>query len=498
MAFSLFSKKRKPADPSSIGGPRTRGESIFNVRMPNMPVPGPSSTTQTGGPQTGPEVLARQRKLQAEMNAKIDAIESEMAGEFAPPMARDMPRKATPVPKGVTLPPTVRQEPATIIIGEQVDMGRGGPPTLPPLEIGTDIAMGSSTEIDVIEAVGLAPIVEEAAIFFANGQRPDCERALKDAIATDSSNRDAWLLLFELLQQTGQPREFEALAVDFSVRFESSPPAWRTEAAKPARASATRASSGGSESPAIQLPTAIDAMAVREIDQVKRQLKQSHRARLSFDGVLAADEVGAQLVLDLLRQTAATTQELTLNGVEPAVHAMRERLVAGQHDQAESVWLLTLELYRLLGWDRQYEDLSVDYSISFEVSPPQQERRSPNIIAGQNAIKQPVPAKGVAAAPAEPDREGPTLRGDIAGRADDAIAMLEAGAQDCSEGQAIEVDCGGLGRVDFAAAGALLNWLVAAEARGRRYVFRDVNQLVAALFRVMGIDTVVEVQRRKG
>ncbi|CAN5288448.1 hypothetical protein BH09PSE6_BH09PSE6_12320 [soil metagenome] len=427
------------------------------------------------------------------MNAKIDAIESEMAGEFSPPMARDgMPRKATPVPKGVTLPSTVRHEPppSTIMMGDNVHT-RGGPPTLPPLEIGTDIAMGSSTEIDVIEAVGLAPIVEEAAIFFANGQQEDCERALKDAIASDASNRDAWLLLFALLQQTQQSREFEALAVDYSVKFESSPPAWRAgNAMAPVRAGAVRAVAADAQS--VQLPTSLDAMAVREFDQVKRQLKHSHRARLSFEGVLAADEVGAQLALDLLHGTAATTQELTLTGVEPAVHAMRERLVAGQRDQPESVWLLTLELYRLLGWDRQYEDLSVDYSISFEVSPPQQDRRPSNIIAGQT------PARS-AGRPADEALEClvPTLRGDITGKADEAITSLDVSPSDIAEGQRVEVDCGGLGRVDFAAAGALLNWLVAAESRGRKYVFRDVNQLVAALFRVMGIDTVVEVQRRK-
>jgi ABC-type transporter Mla MlaB component len=483
VAFSLFGKKsRKDADPSSIGGPRTRGESIFNVKMP-------SNTGTNSGPNTNPEVVARQRKLQAEMNAKIDAIESEMAGEFSPPMPRDgMPRKATPVPKGVTLPSTVRHEPPPD--RAQVDMHtRGGPPTLPPLEIGTDIAMGTSTEIDVVEQVGLPPIVEEAAIFFANGQQADCERALKDAISADATNRDAWLLLFELLQQTGQSREFEALAVDFSVKFESSPPAWRTPAALVRGPAAVRAPSANE--PSIQLPTSLDAMAVREFDQVKRQLKQSHRARLSFEGVMAADEVGAQLALDLLRHTATTTQELTLVGVEPAVHAFRERLIAGQRDQPESVWLLTLELYRLLGWDRQYEDLSVDYSISFEVSPPQQDRRAPNIVAGQTPPKA-VPVDDIHCVVV------PSLRGDITGKADDAITSLTAGGQDCDEGQAVEVDCGSLGRVDFAAAGALLNWLVAAEARGRKYVFRDVNQLVAALFRVMGIDTVVEVQRRRG
>ena len=61
----------------------------------------------------------------------------------------------------------------------------------------------------------------------------------------------------------------------------------------------------------------------------------------------------------------------------------------------------------------------------------------------------------------------------------------------------IEIDCSKLSRVDFAAAGVLLNWLLTTQAHGKQFVFTDVNVLVATLFGVMGIDGIARVQRRR-
>jgi hypothetical protein len=50
------------------------------------------------------------------------------------------------------------------------------------------------------------------------------------------------------------------------------------------------------------------------------------------------------------------------------------------------------------------------------------------------------------------------------------------------------VSCDKLVRVDFSAAGSILNWVAAREAEGCHVQFRDVPRLVAAFFKVIGID----------
>jgi hypothetical protein len=50
------------------------------------------------------------------------------------------------------------------------------------------------------------------------------------------------------------------------------------------------------------------------------------------------------------------------------------------------------------------------------------------------------------------------------------------------------IACGDLVRVDFAAAGSILNWVAMRQAEGMLVQFQDVNRLVAAFFNVIGIN----------
>ena len=49
------------------------------------------------------------------------------------------------------------------------------------------------------------------------------------------------------------------------------------------------------------------------------------------------------------------------------------------------------------------------------------------------------------------------------------------------------ISCAKLIRVDFSAAGTLLNWVSARQAENRTVQFSEVNRLVAAFFNVIGI-----------
>jgi ABC-type transporter Mla MlaB component len=49
------------------------------------------------------------------------------------------------------------------------------------------------------------------------------------------------------------------------------------------------------------------------------------------------------------------------------------------------------------------------------------------------------------------------------------------------------ISCARLMRIDFSAAGTLLNWVTARQAEGRQVQFVEVHRLVAAFFNVIGI-----------
>ena len=58
------------------------------------------------------------------------------------------------------------------------------------------------------------------------------------------------------------------------------------------------------------------------------------------------------------------------------------------------------------------------------------------------------------------------------------------------------ISCAKLIRVDFSAAGTLLNWVSARQSEGRLVQFTEVHRLVAAFFHVIGIDEHAKVLSR--
>ena len=77
------------------------------------------------------------------------------------------------------------------------------------------------------------------------------------------------------------------------------------------------------------------------------------------------------------------------------------------------------------------------------------------------------------------------LKGSVLGDATHAFDAFDATQH---RGEGIIVSCKGLVRVDFSAAGSILNWVAMREAEGCHVQFRDVHRLVAAFFNVIGIN----------
>ena len=76
------------------------------------------------------------------------------------------------------------------------------------------------------------------------------------------------------------------------------------------------------------------------------------------------------------------------------------------------------------------------------------------------------------------------LSGQIQGHAAAVLDRLEAKLMGAD---VMQISCAKLIRVDFSAAGMLLNWVSARQAEKRSVEFSDVNRLIAAFFNVVGI-----------
>jgi hypothetical protein len=86
------------------------------------------------------------------------------------------------------------------------------------------------------------------------------------------------------------------------------------------------------------------------------------------------------------------------------------------------------------------------------------------------------------------------LSGQLVG---DIGATLERIQQELHRAPVISVSCARLIRVDFIAAGDLLNWVLAKRGEHRAVHFVDTHRLVALFFGAMGINEHAKVQVRK-
>jgi len=336
----------------------------------------------------------------------------------------------------------------------------------------------------------LPPACEEAAVLFSNGQHAEARAVLELAVddaALGPHQRQAWLMLFDLLQGTGEQEAFDALALRFSARFETSPPSWDVSRLAPTDAA------GSVGAVVLALPVRVDAQVVRVLDQVRRTVERGRPVDLDLRPVRELDPLGAELLRRALSSLASQSIRVHLLGASELLDLAEGKIEKGRRDESDAIWLLMLELLRVLDQQQRFEDRSIDYCVTYEVSPPSWEAPSRSLSTSGSVLSRPAPVPALREPVCLAEGAGLVLVGDLEGRVAEVIAVMRQFAETRSE---IYVDCRRLRRVDFGAAGELLNEIVALKSAGKRVRMGGVSPLVGALLAVMGIPDLIEVRLR--
>jgi anti-anti-sigma regulatory factor len=486
VVFSFFKKDPKERGEGNARGGRTASRAV------GRPLPGPvnrspAPTSQRAAPPTSSapdKELAR--TLAMETAAKIDAIESEMARDFLRPNGRSSEFPTSAANSTLARP---SQQLASSSAAPAVPAAAPAPaaPPVETLDPGTDDWHGNANAIE-LHGEGTGSAIEETAILFANGLLEPAEAGLRAAIQADAlgdSAQRGWLMLFELLQQRADKAAFDSLTIEYVLRFESSPPAWidyKEEGAVVTPAGAAPPVG----MPVIVLPDTVDASVVKHLEQLKQHSLAHQSITLDASNVRATDMVGAELLLRVLNAFKRASHELIVMGADQLLTPLRASVEAGRRDPSDAVWMLLLEVYRLLNRQHDFEETGIQYCITYEVSPPSWEPAPPNLKTRAAQPKAEV-------AP-EPPAEGLQWRGTLRGEGEPHFGRLISASK--VEKQVV-VDCTYLKRVEFATATAMLSMLTKVRQGGAAVEFRNVNYLIAALFSLLGIDAVAQVQLRR-
>lgn len=502
--FSLFGRRGSKPD-------SRRPRDGLPVRVPDTTLRGPTTLAS----------IEAQRELARRTAEKIDRIESEMidaAGQLAgAPVTNPLP---TTLPmRPAQRPPTPgmatdagaagRQAPAARVApavqpAEDVAVAPSEPAAeLPPLEFSTSVVLGDTIAgaggIQV-SAAALPPELEEAAILYANAQPQAAAATLRAAIGRGGlgeRTRQAWLMLLDVLQASGERTEFESVAIKFAARFERSPPTWQDAAVEPAPAKAAAA-------PAVlRVAATLDAVSAKPFDQARRAASGGKPVTIDCGAIAAFDHDGAMLLCEFIGEFEKSGRQLVVLGADRLLASARAAIQPGRRDAGDGGWKLALAALRLLGEKEIFDELSIDYCVTYEVSPPSWEPMPANVrrdaasasgAAGNAAL----PQRDAGAQPqhAAGHAEGGSfaLRGEIVGRMDRELPALRAFAQTRGD---VVIDCRDLRRLDFVAAGELLNEVVTLIGQGRSVLFAEPTSIVEALLAVMGIHELADVRRRR-
>lgn len=322
------------------------------------------------------------------------------------------------------------------------------------------------------------PVVEEAAILFANGQDEAALATLEsaaDAGGLGAAADQVWAMLFDLYQVVGKRDLFDKRALDYSVKYEKSPPTWVEQAKQSLGPALT---TGGTAF--VAFTGALDESADKAARQLEKIVAGNPVARVEFGKLQSVDPLGAEMLLKAMRAARKARCELVMSGAEKLAELLKGKLEVGKRDD-EPLWMLLLELYQHMTQQDPFEEWAVNYAITFEMSPPSWENRPP-----------PKKPAAMAAPAAEPD--GFPLAGEMYSAGSDVFRQLV----DFATGREhVLIDCSTLKRMDFVSAGLFLNTLTNLQITGCSVAIRNPNQLLFALFGVLGITQVAHVERRK-
>lgn len=324
---------------------------------------------------------------------------------------------------------------------------------------------------------GIGATYEEAAVLYANGDLQDAEALLDAALSEEGgmAGEGLWMMLLDLYRLTGQRERFESRVLDYATRFERSPPPWDDLSKKAERPRSEAI-------PLINMVGNLAASAAEQLRQVRVIGQRSGAIRIDLKRVRSFDNEGCQLLLDVVTDLKRERTRVSLMNAAGLVENISGKVSPGTAEGRET-WLLLLELLQHVGELERFENVALDYAITFEESPPSWE----NV--------EPARAAEAAVEVEEAQRSEATfvLEGDVTHAGAETLRKLAAFASDRSS---VEVDCGMLRRMDFVSAGTLFNILSTLRAQGKRVCLQNVNAMVAALLRVMGIDQVAQVMLR--
>ncbi len=325
-------------------------------------------------------------------------------------------------------------------------------------------------------------VAQEAAVLYSAGHASPAEALLRAETRDPAgrTNRQAWLMLFDLFEVAQNRTEFDALSMLYTVRFEQSPPVWAggAEAALDPRRAQSR-----ERKDFFALKPSVTGEMAEEIEKFLAFAEEMGTVRLDVAKVVSITATEAELLTVALQRLRRLKTPMWFNAMDNLERVLRGAFNERASPATKPFWLLLFELFILQGKGEAFEELGLEFAVAFEVSPPNWETYV-------NSIAQSA-AKAVPAAAPEP---GFSLKGVISLASANQFADLAGFA--ATQQEAV-IDMSKVLRIDFNACHQFFEVVKAIQLGGKRVILSNLSELNAALLEAFGFNRHAILIRRK-
>ena len=332
------------------------------------------------------------------------------------------------------------------------------------------------------------PAAQEAAVLYAAGHAASATSLLKSEIkdAGGRSNKQAWIMLFDLHHIAQNRADFDSLSMLFTVKFEQSPPVWAesAEAGNDPRRSQSR-----ERKDFFAIKPAPGGEVAGDIARFAAFAAEQGTVRLDVAKVLAITAEEAMLFALTLQKLRKARMPMWFNHVEALEKVLRAAFNEKATESQRPFWLLLFELYIVQGRMDEFEDLGLEYAVAFEMSPPSWETYV-NTVAATASKSAAVPDREESA----PGEAGYALKGVLSAASSNQVAELNDYAASRAE---VVIDMAKVLRIEFTFTSAFFDVVKAIQLAGKRVILTNLNELNAALLEALGVNRYAILVRRK-
>lgn len=332
----------------------------------------------------------------------------------------------------------------------------------------------NSANIEVSEIqTRLSPSEQEAAMQYANRNPDSAIDILVRVVTTEKvAPAPAWLMLFDLYRVQGRWVEFEELSRRYTSLFGQPAPDWLSDDMLPEGLPRELQAGGAGY---CEISGALGSASALQLAGIRRAASGHPVVHLDLTKISHLDPEGCTLLLGELEFLTGNGNGVVFSGAERIERILRQSTEATP--KVAACWRLLLELHRLRGDQKQFENTALEYALYIETDPPAWE-----------PVLMPVLSKETV----EEKRDEPryqseviSLAGEMTGLKDPQLQALQRFAADR---QYVNINMAKLVRIDFVCAGSLGNIIAALKQNGKTIRCLRANHLITTLLRMLRVD----------